>query len=215
MGRKTVAFTAALVWWVSTPLSGQAVVDFESLAVGTQFGSGFGQLPGDLIFTESGVAVSIDEFTQGTFTGFNFVTIGGFTDPAFPTTPATINNVRLVFDPPSVDGGDVTGASFEYVDFGGSENLVINGAVAELSEFSSAPMTLGGVNVVVNTVPSPILGVNEAGTVVLDGVINTLEIGGQELGIDNVRFIPEPASAAVLGLSVLTVAAGRRKRSGV
>ena len=187
------------------------MVDFESLVVGTQFGNGFGQAPGDLIFTEGGVAVSIDNFTQGTFTGFNFVTIGGFTDPSFTTTPATINNVRLVFDPPSIDGGDVTGASFEYLDFGGTENLVVNGVAAELSAFSGAPLTLGGVNVVVNTVPSPILGVNEAGTVVLDGVINTLEIGGQELGIDNVRFVPEPAAAVLLATGVLAML---RRRSG-
>ena len=211
MRRKGLSLLAGLVLACAGAAAGQTVVDFESLVVGTQFGNGFGQSPGDLIFTEGGVAVSIDNFTQGTFTGFNFVTIGGFTDPSFATTPATINNVRLVFDPPSIDGGDVTGASFEYLDFGGTENLVVNGVAAELSAFSGAPLTLGGVNVVVNTVPSPILGVNEAGTVVLDGVINTLEIGGQELGIDNVRFVPEPAAAVLLATGVLAIL---RRRSG-
>ena len=59
-----------------------ATVDFESLPPGTQFGGApLPNAPGDLVFTENGVGVHVDNFTLGAFVGFNNVEIGGFTDP--------------------------------------------------------------------------------------------------------------------------------------
>ncbi|MEM8782153.1 MAG: hypothetical protein AAGE65_04775 [Planctomycetota bacterium] len=203
MNRKTrFALTAPSLVFAATVTAQPATVDFESVAVGTQFGSGFGQAPGDLIFTEDGVPVSIDNFTLGAFVGFNNVTIGGFTDPTFPTTPATINNVRLVFDLSGLD--PITEASFEFADFGGDENLVVNGVLAEVADFGALPAVLGGVNVGVTSFTS------STGLVTLTGNITSLEIGGQELGIDNVTFVPEPAMAglAIAGVSLML----RRKR---
>lgn len=185
-----------------------AVVDFESLPVGTQFGGlPLPDSPGDLVFTEDGVGVRVDNFTLGAFVGFNIVEIGGFTDPSFPTTPATINNIRLDFDLSGL--GPVTGAAFEYADFGGDENLVINGTVLELPDFSSAPAMVGAVSINV----SPPMGGSPIGQVSLSGPISSLAIGGQELGIDNVRFryVPEPTTLSLAGLGLVGCLLSRRR----
>jgi|GEM_PF-4625300 len=187
-----------------------ATVDFEALPVGTQFGGApLGNLPGDFVFNEDGIGVHVDNFTLGAFVGFNNVTIGGFTDPSFPTTPVTINNIRLDFDLSGL-GGSVTGAAFDYADFGGDENLVINGTVLELLDFTSAPAAVGGVSILV----TPPMGGGVVGQVSLAGPLTSLAIGGQELGIDNVRFqfVPEPASVTLATFAILTgVMLSRRK----
>lgn len=185
-----------------------ATVDFESLPPGTQFGGPpLPNAPGDLVFVEDGVGVHVDNFTQGAFVGFNNVEIGGFTDPSFPTTPATINNMRLDFD---ISGlGPVTGAAFDYVDFGGTENLVINGTVLELSDFGSAPPVVAGVNV--SVIPP---GGGVPGQVSLAGPLTSLAIGGQELGIDDVRFrfVPEPTTIVLASLAAVACLTCNRQR---
>jgi hypothetical protein len=186
----------------------EATVDFESLPPGTQFGGApLPNAPGDLVFTENGVGVHVDNFTLGAFVGFNNVEIGGFTDPSFPTTPATINNIRLDFD---ISGlGPVSGAAFDFVDFGGDENLVINGTVLELPNFSAAPAVVAGVNV--SVVPP---GVGTPGTVSLAGPLTSLAIGGQELGIDDVRFrvVPEPTTLLLASLAAVACVTAPRRR---
>ncbi len=208
-----VLFSTAIALMSGPAHALTATVDFESQVVGTQFGGSPAPLsnsPGDLVFTEDGVGVHVDNFTQGAFVGFISVTIGGFTDPSFPTTPATISNIRLDFDISGL-GGPVTSASFHYADFGGDENLVINGTVIELSDFVATPAVVAGVNVF--ALWSPIAG-GTKGTVTLTGPISSLAIGGQELGIDDVSFqyVPEPTSISLLAL-VAGAALLRRQRS--
>jgi len=206
-----IVFTTACALVNGSENALAATVDFESQVVGTQFGGApLGDSPGDLVFTEDGVGVHVDGFRLGSFVGFNDVTIGGFTDPSFPTTPATLNNIRLDFDISGL-GGPVTGAIFDYADFGGDENLVINGTVLELPDFASAPGSVAGVNISV----TPPMGGGVLGQVSLAGPLTSLAIGGQELGIDNVRFrvVPEPASICLALVALLAgVACPRRQR---
>ena len=207
-----VSVLVALAMMDGSALAQTATVDFQSLTVGTQFGGSpppLSDLPGDLVFTENGVGVHVDNFTLGGFVGFNNVTIGGFMAPFFPTTPATINNIRLDFDISGL-GGPVNAATFDYVDSGGDENLVINGTVLELPDFASAPAAVAGVSVLVTS--SPIAGGVE-GTVSLTGSIASLAIGGQELGIDDVSFwvVPEPSSICLLMLSTAAVFLRRQR----
>ncbi len=205
----TFIVAAAVAIAASTTHAMTATVDFESLAPGTQFGGPpLPNAPGDLAFVENGIGVHVDNFTLGGFVGFNNVEIGGFTDPDFPTTPATINNLRLDFD---ISGlGPVTGAAFDYVDYGGDENLVINGTVLELPDFGSAPPIVAGVNV---SVVPPAVGT--PGTVSLAGPITSLAIGGQELGIDDVRFrvVPEPTTIALASAAAVACLTCRRHRA--
>ena len=216
---KAAAVTYVLL---SLALSGDvwgqsATVDFESLPVGTSFGQFDGNMPGDLIFTEDGVDVRVDGFTGGFNIGpaFNGVEIGGFTDPAFSTTPATLNNIRLVFDLGGLPS-QVTSANFEFADFGGDENLVINGTVLQTFRLTSLPGSLAGVNIAVTNVTNGLGGT--LGNVELTGPISSLAIGGQELGIDNVTFrfsnVPEPSSASLLA-AVCSAAILRRRRRAI
>jgi hypothetical protein len=178
-----------------------AVVDFESLAVGTMFGGSFGDAPGDVVFTEDGIDVSVE---TNLFGSFSQVTIGGFTDASFPTTPATMSNINFKFDFSNL-GFDVKKVTFEYVDFGGEENLGVNGTVVELPVLTDAPAMLGGASVFVtpdNGVP---------GTVTILGMINSITVGGQEFGMDNVvaMAVPEPSSVCLLMLSIAAMALRR------
>lgn len=206
--RFMVLATAGLLAGSTTGfVSAQTVVDFESIAPGTAFGSSAGVAPGSSLFVENGVGVGIDNFVRNNSNGttsvlFGDVTIGGFADFSFPTTPATLSNVRLTFD--LSDIAPVNQASFEYADFGGRENLVVNGNAFDFDDFLDAPTSIDGVSITVS-------GTSDAGTVELSGPIASLAIGGQELGIDNITFIPEPSALGLLltGLG-LTI---RRRRA--
>ena len=171
-----------------------AVVDFESQTIGTVFGGSFGDVPGDVVFTKDGIDVSVETDLSASFSK---VTIGGFTDSSFPSTPATISNINLRFDFSNL-GFEVKKVTFEYVDFGGDENLGVNDSVIELPVLINAPATLGGASVSVtsdNGVP---------GTVTIVGMINSITVGGQEFGLDNVvaMAVPEPSAVYLLMLSI-------------
>ena len=103
----------------------------------------------------------------------------------------------------------MVGALFDYADFGGTENLVINGTALELPNFGAAPAVVAGVNVTV----TPPGGGSPIGQVALDGPLTSLAIGGQELGIDNVTFraVPEPTSITLSALTILGGIAAVRK----
>ncbi len=182
----------------------QAVVDFEGTFPRTSFSVSLGDNTGDLLFVQDGVEVRfLDAFRSVQGTG----TIGGFSTSAFPTTPYTFSNTGLTFDVSNLPT-PVTFATFEYADFGGDEIIGINGSRAGFRNFASAPATLGGVNLSVTPTGS---GVGfDSGLVTLSGPITTLELGGQEFGVDNVTFLPEPASAALLGLGLLGLTRRRR-----
>lgn len=203
-----ITFCICLVFIGQSTFAQTATVDFESLASGTQFGgsAGLTDSPGDLVFSENGVDVRVDNFTLGVFTGFNSVSINN--DMA--SNVAFVNNIVVDFDPSGLPG-PVTGASFTFNDFGGDENLVVNGNRVEVSNFGGLPAVIGGVNVSAMFLPVGAL----RGTVTLDGPINSLGIGGQELQIDDVQFryiaVPEP-SACFLLIGLAGTAIGRRRR---
>ncbi|MEM7682544.1 MAG: PEP-CTERM sorting domain-containing protein [Planctomycetota bacterium] len=189
-----------------------AAVTFETVPLNTQFGGSFGQSPGDTIFTENGIAVGVEEFTPD-FGGplFGSAQIGGFSDINFPTTPLTVSNILLDFDFSGVGFG-VKQASFEFADFGGVENLGVNGTVivVDFSEGNvpALPATIAGVTIERTLNPAT----TEAGVITLTGDLQSIQIGGQELGIDNViaTDVPEPATLSVLALAGACLARRRR-----
>ncbi|MEO1511205.1 MAG: hypothetical protein AAFU70_03950, partial [Planctomycetota bacterium] len=130
-----------------------ATVTFDGLTPGSQFGNAFGDSPGDQLLIEDGVVVTLENYTQGAFTGFNSAT--AHTDPvaqAISNDAIRLSNLSLLFDYSGV-GFQVTQVTFDYADFGGGENLGVNGSIVELNLLSSAPATIGGVNVFVNEGP--------------------------------------------------------------
>lgn len=175
------------------------IVTFDTAAspLGTVYGSPT-HVDGQLLFTEDGINVRAGVFTAGTFNTLNTATI----DPAgspFATRSAGLNNIRFRFQFSSLPF-DVTEASFDYQDFGGTSNVGVNGVVVEINDFSALPASIAGVNLTVT-----------ATTVTFTGAINGIIVGGQELWIDNIRAVPTPGAMALLGIGGL-LAARRRRR---
>lgn len=173
------------------PLSRIACVDFEPpLAVGTEYGTPSGHIPGDTAFTSNNITVRVwdFEFIGGGGT-FNVATI----EPTmtFPTAFGNgqiirPNNINLEFDFSGL-GFQVAQVELNYLDLGGSENLSINGSSPTyIGELSAASSPVPGVSVSVST--TPVTG-GTTGVLTVSGAIKTLELGGQELWIDEVCAI--------------------------
>ena len=195
-----------------------ATVDFEVFALGTQYGTPAAHAPGDLVLSQDGIDMTVENFTSGSFTGFNLAEISGHPGPPTsffpaalnPTQALTLNNINGRFDFTSLPIG-VTKVSFDYADLGGANNFDVNGlGKQETSDLT----TLGSYvnyNVAVSAAP---IGGGVAGTIevtaALGHQIKTLEIGGQELSIDNMHAVPEPTALALALVGFAGVLARRR-----
>ena len=153
-------------------------IDFEDppFTLGTQFGANYGDSPGDVAFTEQGVVVSVENFTLGAFTGFSLAEVSN--DGNLPGQSMWVSNINLKFDFSGL-GFTVDRVTFDFQDFGGAENVAVNGSAIVEGELASG--TVGGVPLTVNRSLS--LGLGD-GTLV--GNVQDLTIGGQEFFLDNV-----------------------------
>ena len=64
-----------------------ATMDFETVPR-TLFGAAYGDAPGDVVLTQDGIAMSVEEFLLDPFIGFIEGEVGGSYSDFFPTTPA-------------------------------------------------------------------------------------------------------------------------------
>ncbi len=173
-------------------------VDFESLAFGDAWGGPHGNAPGDVIFVEDNIPVSVHDFTLGTFVAFNEARI----EPAnncLDNKTMRLNNISTGFDFSGL-GAPVIAVKFDYLDLGGSENLKVNAAPRhEVPDFAALP-ALVAPSVTATDTFVPVAG-GRCGTVTLTGDVQRLLIGGQELWIDNICVVlgepPEPCDAIV------------------
>ncbi len=182
-----------------------AGVTFEFEPLGTVYDSNPPVIlnPGDLALTESGINMSVDTFfwnPPGSGTAFNSSEIVAPPNPfAVNTTQAlNTNNMNVVFDFTSLSF-PVNFVSFEFVDLGGNVNFDVNG-IGLQNEASFSTL-----------VSYPDFNVNQTGglleiTQIGANPIQSLLIGGQELGIDNIRVAPEPATGSLVALGLFIVA---------
>jgi len=157
-------------------------VDYESLPMGARYGSFTGYAPGDWAFNEGGIDVSVVDFETSGVVLFNEMEVVPGFGPLGPVQVMSINNIGQFFDlgPLGITTSEVT---FEYIDFGGTENLAINGSVLQIGDLHSfSGLTLGGV--LVDVFASP-YGGGIFGDVTLTGNVQTLQVGGQELWMDD------------------------------
>lgn len=158
-------------------------VGFESQAPGTTYGSPAGHAPGDLAFIEDDVVVRVRMFDAG-IALFNFSAIEPFW-PGFGVDHVmNVNNINLDFDLTRLRGC-AQKVTFDFLDYGGTENLKVNGSPIFVGELIAAPPVMGGVEVFVSAAPFPGGGGIE-GTVTLVGHVERFSIGGQEFFMDRV-----------------------------
>ena len=149
--------------------------------LGTEYGSSVGDDPGDVVFTEQGVPVSVENFRLGTSTAFGYAEVsdaGGL-----PGQNLFISNVNLSFDFSALPFV-VSKVTFDFEDYGGAENVSVNRAgivEGELAsgEFSGATLTV-------------VRGQGSAGEASIDGTVREFLIGGQEFVLDNVCAFEAP-----------------------
>ncbi len=175
------------------------VVNFDDLTLGTTYNVGD-------TFTTSGVVVTAGEFfwlPSGSTTG-GFAAVQNSTYAGGAGYEIHTNNINLSFD----FGLPCDGVSLMFADLGGNINLRINGSLANVEDFGLLPATLGGTSVF--TTPGDTGALFVIGIV---GNINSFEIGGQELYIDNIvaSVVPEPATVMLLGSGAFAVLTRRRR----
>jgi len=176
-------------------------VDFDGLADGTMFGLG-ANTPGELVHAEDGIQMTVENFRLGTTDYFFFAEIGGPGSGAFATRSLSLDNISVRFDFAGV-GYPVNQLTFEFADFGGSSNFAVN----DETLFIVDPLTTLPANVATGVTAT----IN-AGLVTLNGPIQSVLIGGQELVIDSVTPVPEPTTGLLLAGAVVAVWRRSRRR---
>lgn len=181
-----------------------STIDFDTLAPGSPsvFGGDFGNAPGDIALTQDGITMSLQPFLLGSFSGFEKAEIGGLYADNFSTNPLSLDNISVLFDFTGLDS-TVSLVTLEVQEFGvdGGSNLSVNRQ--PLVELSDLPTSVApGVRV---SFTNDLL--------VLTGAISTLQIGGQELGIDTLTAVPEPATIVLVVIAAAGILRRRRTRS--
>ena len=217
--RHAAAWTCAVLVTCGSiaPPTFAATVDFNALTPDTPaatFGDdpdGTPDDPGDVVHVEDMISMSVEEFFFQQFVGYNVATVGGrFTDRVSTTNPLDLNNISVRFDFTGL-AFPVTTVTLDYWYFGGANNFAVNvdevtaDTVLVVDWLTELPTDVAdGVTATVE---------NNAITLQTDGIIpiTSFVIGGQELNVDNIVAVPEPASAVWLALGALALI-GRRPR---
>jgi hypothetical protein len=178
----------ALFAGASSSLAGQ--VNFEALSTGTVYGNGINS-PGDVVITQDDIEVSVVNFQAGSFEDFNVATINAPGTDLFASKHAFMNNINFEFDFSGI--APINSVTIDYHEFGGTNNFAVNGgSILELPAMTSLPALVApGVTATV-----------DSDSITLSGPITSVLIGGQELALDNIVAVPEPASLAILALGM-------------
>jgi hypothetical protein len=186
---------------LAAPAQGQTptCLDFQEIPIGTSYSAANGHMPGDLIFTEENVGVSVDVFHLANGNTAFATTTVMMAPPNFTLGDGAAlfpANMNLVFDFSSLSG-PLLGAGFGFMDGGGLVNLSVNGSdFFVLESFEDLPAIVApGIESQVVYLP----GVTPpVGTVLFSGPVHTLTVGGQQVFFDNFCFLieePNPGCA--------------------
>jgi hypothetical protein len=163
--------------------AGANTVTNDLFPVGTSWGAG-SEVPGDVIFVEDGIEVRVLEFFVGGVPFFGSCTITGPLPDFGSSRLMNTNNINNGFDLREL-GADCV--RVQWADFGGDENLSVNGVWPPIEVASL--LAVDGVEVAPG-VWAKILGFTaipggHKGVLQLDGPIETVALGGQEFWWDN------------------------------
>lgn len=149
-------------------------VDFEELRVGSSY------LVSSDAFRDNGTKMVVDEFQWSNGLWFNGgeATVTGSQESTGSGNDLRLNNANV-----EVLFGPISGLTLRFADYGGNENLIVNGDLANVDNIAELHgRTLGGVKVSVDRLGSTAIATY--GDLTLLGPISTFQIGGQELWID-------------------------------
>lgn len=163
-------------------------VFFNVPPLGATFGAPVGQPPGTFLFAENGIGVSTAKFFHpGGFTSYNRADIVNTPLAGFGAGKvARINNINLVFDFSGLSFVP-SYVQFDWLDYGGHENLGVNGFGPFIGELDTPPAAIGPFPV--NSASFAVFG-GDQGKTRLTGPVQRLLVGGQEFFLDNVCAYP-------------------------
>jgi len=166
------------------------IMTFDDLAVGTVFGMAAGQSPDDVVYEQDGIRMSVDQLVVSGVQGFLTAEVGGRYGSFFDSNPLDLNNISVRLDFRHL-GFAITEVSLDFLELGPLSNFAVNDdTLYQLSSLREIPFNVApGVHAQV-----------DGNTIKLDGAIDEVLIGGQELAIDNILAIPEPATLLLLAL---------------
>jgi hypothetical protein len=160
-------------------------LDFEDFPQGPVFGPFLGNSPGDTLLNEDGLVVTAQAIIyENGLTGFQDAVIEGdnvgWLDGQFLFMGN--NAIELSYE------GGVQTVCFDFFDGGGEENVSVNGSpVALLQNFAEvADLDIPGVEIELTLDSANANTFLSAGTVCFSGDIQSILVGGQEFGLDNV-----------------------------
>ena len=174
----------------------QNIVDFESQTLGTKFGPPpySTNSPGDIIFVENLIDVSVQNFYRdATTTHFGYCEIINALPDFGNGKIMSLNDISLQFDFSNIGYNDYY-ITFRVADFGNVENLQVNG---------HSPVIIGDLSLNAPGNPAPgvtlwISTTNIAGgtnaKVKLFGKVDSLLIGGQNILLANIQAHPSESN---------------------
>jgi len=167
----------------------QNCVDFETLAIGTNYGNGI-NAQGEVIFTQNDIPVTVEYFEWTGGGGmFGTATVMDGTGIFGTMNSMWTNNINLGFDFTGI-GYMHNRVSFDFADLGGNENISVNGEPIFAGELNMAPMPPGITMIITD--------MGDFMRATLYGNVETLVVGGQEFQIDNVcAWLVEDAGPCV------------------
>ncbi len=191
LARKLVIVTFSLLMFSYSASAVTYTMDFESLTPGTSYAYGES-------FADGGVTINVGEFD-----GYN----GGEVYVEDPSS-SFLGSIDLFFGNVTLDfviPESVDQIVLDIGAYGGDCEIVINGtsqAFWGVDELDG--LVIGGVEL--SILDSSVGPYDDGSTLGLEGTVSSFGIGGQEVAIDNVVMIPEPATLGLLligGLALL------------
>jgi len=164
-----------------TPCPDPDCLDFELEPLDRSFTNG-------QTFTEDGLTLKVSDFTtsNGNTISTGSVNIQGDNRARHIRHEANLSNATLNWRYNCAQR-----VTFNYGEFGGSVNLIIDGELANVANMIDLNGTsLGGAAVSVTA--TPVSGGGVVGRVTLTGIMQTIGVGGQEFWIDHVCHVPCP-----------------------
>ena len=185
-----------------------ATLDFETVSLGTVYGDTLltPDTPGEVVLTQDDITMSVESFffdpSQADFYVAEIVAVQTDTGSG---QALSLDNIGVLFDFSAL-GFDVDRVTLDLRDLGGTSNVAVNGSALHiLDPLSDLPADVApGVTALLADDRLTLVGETTA--------LLSVQIGGQEIIIDNIRAVPEPAVGALMTWGMIWLFGRRRKQ---